>query len=122
MSVPRQVLVIDDNRDIAEVVCATVETVKMSCMLANTVAEFLAALTPETDLILMDMKMPDMDGRELMALLAERGCQAGIVLMSGLGMGALGQAEVYGRGLGLKMVGSLAKPFRVGELVAMLRR
>jgi len=122
MSQPKQVLVIDDNRDLGEVMRATVESAKMSCEVTTTVDEFLAALTAETSLILMDMQMPEMNGRELLALLGAHYCPSGIVLMSGIGSGALKQAESFGRSLGLKMVGTLAKPFRVADLLAMLRR
>ena len=122
MSRPRQVVVIDDNRDIAELACATVGSLNMSCITTSGLDEFLAALTPETDVILMDMRMPDMNGRELMDLLAARHCPAGIVLMSGVGSGSLKEAETYGRGIGLRMVGSLPKPFRVAELIEILKR
>jgi CheY-like chemotaxis protein len=122
MTQPRQILVIDDNRDIGEVVRATAESVKMRCEISTTVDGFLAALTAETHLIVMDMKMPEMNGRELLALLAAHQCASGIVLMSGMGDRVLKAAETYGRGLGLKMAGTLPKPFRVAELLAVLRR
>jgi CheY-like chemotaxis protein len=122
MSGPRRVLVIDDNDDIAELVCAAAESLKMTCEATTTVDDFVAALTVETDLILMDMMMPEMNGRELLAMLAGRRCKAGIVLISGVGPVALREAEAHGRDLGLKMAGVLAKPFRVPELLALLKQ
>ena len=122
MSRTKEILVIDDNEDIGEVVRAVAERAKMSCTVTTSVDAFLAALTAETDLIFLDMKMPEMNGREMMELLAVHHCSAGIVLMSGLGSSVLGAAEGYGRGLGLKMVGTLPKPFRVAELSELLRK
>ena len=113
---------IDDNRDIAELVCAMAESLKMECTIAEDVAAMWAALTPEPALIAMDLKMPEMSGAELMAELATRGCKAKIVVMSGVGPVALRAAEELGRSLGLDVVGSLAKPFRGAELRAMLGR
>jgi len=118
----KHILVIDDNEDIAEIICVTAKSLHMTTTIAADVAGFLAALTPEIDLIVIDLKMPEMSGSELMDLLARRRSTAKIVLMSGVGRTALGQAERYGRSLGLTVVGSLPKPFRVGELIEMLNR
>ena len=118
----KEILVIDDNEDIGEVVRAVAERAKMNCTVTTSVDAFLAALTEDTDLIFLDMKMPEMNGREMLGLLAAHHCGAGIVLMSGLGGAVLGPAEAYGRGLGLRMVGVLPKPFRVAELTELLRK
>jgi len=122
MSRTKEILVIDDNEDVGEVVCATAESVKMQCRLATNVDEFLAELSADTDIIFLDIKMPDMNGRELLELLGANHCSAGIVLMSGLGDTVLRQTEAYGLGLGLKMIGVLSKPFRVAELLVLLRK
>ena len=121
MSRVREILVLDDDEDIGEVVRAVAERAKRSCTVTTAVDAFLAALTEDTDLIFLDMKMPEMNGREMLGLLAANHCRARIVLMSGLGSGVLKLAEGYGRGLGLKMAGLLPKPFRVAELVQLLR-
>ncbi len=118
----KRVVVIDDNSDIAELVCAMAESLQMPCTIAADLAAILAALTPEPSLIVMDLKMPGISGTELMGKLAARGCKARIVLMSGVGVNALREAEAFGRSLGLEVVGSLAKPFRGAELRAMLTR
>jgi len=118
----KRILVIDDNHDIAEIVCATGESMKISCTMVSDVASLFAALTPEISLVVMDLKMPEMSGAELMVKLAAHGCKARLLLMSGVGPNALREAEQLGRSLGLDVLGSLAKPFRGAELRAMLGR
>ena len=60
--------------------------------------------------------MPDMDGIEVLRYLAGRECDASIVIMSGHNGAMLGRAERLGAGLGLRIAGSLRKPFRLKDL------
>jgi EAL domain-containing protein (putative c-di-GMP-specific phosphodiesterase class I) len=57
-----------------------------------------------------------MDGVELLRLLGERKCKAGIVLMSGVGKRTLESAGQLAQVLGLSIAGHLHKPFRLTEL------
>jgi CheY-like chemotaxis protein len=116
----RHILVIDDDTDIAEIVCAVAAGCRISCLSAGNLASIVAALTPEPDLILMDLSMPEISGLEVMAQLAARGCRSRLVLMSGAGSVVLREAEAFGRSLGLPMLPSLGKPFRGAELRALL--
>ena len=116
----RSVLVIDDDPDIAEIVCATAESLGRTCVVTSTAKQFLAALTPRTSLILMDLRMPEVNGDRLMQQLAQQHCAAEIVLMSGAGRADMAAAESLGLALGLKIAGLLAKPFRGAELRAVL--
>ncbi len=115
------VLVIDDNKAIAEIVCAAVEMLHMSCRQVDTVAEFMQGVELEPAWIVMDLKMPDMDGPELLRLVAGRGSAARVILMSGSAQHALDEVATEARKLGLQVAGVLVKPFRLSELLALFR-
>ncbi len=117
----KQIVVIDDQREIAEVVCDAAEMMGVKCTMAANVPELLAALTPEVGLVLMDLTMPGVSGMELIELLGERGLDAGLVLMSGVGRAAMEEARAAVAKAGVRLAGILPKPFRVAELMAVLR-
>ena len=70
--------------------------------------------------IVMDIVMPDMDGVELLLWLSEHGCAAPIILMSGFDENFMSVADRLGTARGDKIVGTLAKPFEIDKLKAML--
>jgi EAL domain-containing protein (putative c-di-GMP-specific phosphodiesterase class I) len=114
MTASPKILVVDDESDVGEFVFAAAVTTD-----AKT---FLEALTPDTTLILLDLLMPEIDGVELLRLLGEQKCKAGIVLMSGVGKRVRETAEQLAQILGLSIVGHLQKPFRLAELEEVLTR
>jgi len=63
-----------------------------------------------------------MDGIEMLRLLSEQKCKAGIVLMSGVGIRVLETAAQLAQVLRLSIVGHLQKPFRLTELEEVLAR
>jgi EAL domain-containing protein (putative c-di-GMP-specific phosphodiesterase class I) len=115
-------LVIDDESDMGELVCATAQAMGMHCTTTTDAKTFLEKLTPDTTLVLLDLMMPEMDGIELLRLLGKRKCKAGIVLMSGIGKRTLESAEQFAQVLGLSIAGHLQKPFQLTELEEVLRR
>ena len=120
MSPAKKILVIDDNPDVGEFVCATAEAMGFECSFATDADTFLKMLTPDTNLILLDLVMPDMDGVELLRLLAQRRCQAGIILISGTGKRIIESAGQLAQALGLSIVGHLQKPFRIADFEKIL--
>ena len=117
----QKILVIDDEIDVGEFVSEAAQAIGFDCTATTDAKTFLETLTPETTLILLDLMMPEMDGVELLRLLGERKCKAGIVLMSGVGKRTMESAEQLAHTLGLSIVGHLQKPFRLAELEQVLK-
>jgi PAS domain S-box-containing protein len=122
MVAQQRILVVDDDSDFGEFVSSTANAMGFQCTTANDANRFLQLLAPDTTLVLLDLMMPGMDGVELLRLLGERKCKAGIVLVSAIGKRTLEAAEQLARVLGLSIVGHLQKPFTVSELEEVLRK
>lgn len=72
------------------------------------------------DIVLLDLCIGAEDGIEALHHLAEQGCTAGVVLISGMDAKVLRTAERIGVDLGLRVLGALEKPFGMQHLAAML--
>lgn len=115
------ILVIDDEADVGEFICAAAAGLGLNCTSTIDVADVSKLCTPETTLILLDLMMSERDGIEVLRQLSGLKCEARIVLMSGISKRVLETAEKLGRALGLSVVGHLTKPFRLAELEAVLK-
>ncbi|MGA2673141.1 MAG: EAL domain-containing response regulator [Terracidiphilus sp.] len=122
MKANQRILVIDDEIGLGEFVTAAAKSMGFQCAATADAKAFLNALTPDTTLILLDLMMPEMDGIELLRLLSEQKCKAGIILMSGVGKRTMESAGQLAQALGLFIVGYLQKPFRLAELEEVLQR
>jgi DNA-binding response OmpR family regulator len=71
--------------------------------------------------ILLDLVMPKMDGIAVMEILAEKSCNAGLMIMSGYHPELLNAAQRIAAGHGLDIRGILRKPFGAAELEDALR-
>lgn len=117
-----RILVVDDEPDIGELIVAAADTIGLSCVATTSVGEFRAALTPDVEIVMMDLVMPDIDGIELLRILAAEGCKARIVLLSGFDRKVLRTAEELANSLGLRTAGRLQKPFRIADVIDLLQR
>jgi two-component system nitrogen regulation response regulator NtrX len=81
-----KILVIDDERSIRNTLKDILEFEKHQVLLAENGKQGLAMAESESfDLIFSDIKMPEMDGIELLGFLAEKEIEAPIVMISGHG-------------------------------------
>ena len=71
-------------------------------------------------IILLDMVMPDVDGNEVIMWLANRGCTARLIIMTGYHPDYADHAKILASYKGLGPVMTLDKPFGVEELASAL--
>jgi len=118
VSAPKRVLLVDDDAPLRE---ALVEQLKLhEEFVTETAADAAEALeivkTRYFDIILLDVGLPDMDGRELCRLMRRSGVRAPVVMLTG----ADSEADTI-LGLDAGANDYITKPFRLGVLLARLR-
>jgi DNA-binding response OmpR family regulator len=116
--IERRVLLVDDDLELASSLAEQLQLHKE--FRVNTVHTGQEALDiarhEHFDAILLDVGLPNMDGREVCRLLRREGVKCPILMLTG----ADTEADTI---LGLEVGADdyIAKPFRIGELVARLR-
>ena len=117
----RRLLIADDEPDIADVVTAVAEDLGYEVTYiqeGSQVASRVEVLDPAV--IVLDLRMPGTDGVQILSELAERGCTAQIVLMSGMDQRTINSVESLGREKQLSIVGALNKPMHPDDIESML--
>lgn len=118
----KRLLVIDDEQSICDFVRQVAENQGFEVVIALTHEEFQSAYDSfHPSAILFDLKMPHVDGVALLAVLAEKGCTAQLMIMSGYHPELLKSSSRLGSGYALDVRGTLRKPFGMSELQAALR-
>ncbi|HEU5350161.1 MAG TPA: EAL domain-containing response regulator [Terracidiphilus sp.] len=120
MTAAERIIVVDDDEVILKIVSASAEAMRLECAAVCDAGQLQEMLTPDTSLILLDLVMPNMDGIEVLRLLGEQQCRAGIVLMSGIDKRVIETAKKMAQSLGLSVVGHLQKPFPITALTTLL--
>ena len=118
MSATRKILIVDDDDGLRD---SLIDQLALhddfEALTAATAAAGLEALKREhVDLLLLDVGLPDMDGRELCKVVRRNGFKGPVVMLTG-------QASDSDTILGLDAGANdyIAKPFKFGVLLARLR-
>lgn len=114
---PRRVLVIEDNRDIASLIRLNLRDLPMETDVAYSGSEGLAmARRDEYNLVILDLMLPDLDGIEICRALRNDRNYLPILMLTA-------RSSEVDRILGLEMGADdyLTKPFSVRELVARVK-
>ena len=118
MSLNRKILMVEDDAMLIEALLEQLALhEEFTLVTAQTAGEGLEMAKSETpDLILLDVGLPDMDGRELCKLIRKAGIQAPVIMLTG----ADSDADTI---LGLEAGANdyVTKPFRFGVLLARIR-
>ena len=116
-----RLLVIDDEPDVCDFVKEVAEEQGFDVVTAENFDQFSTAHRSfRPSVIVLDLRMPEVDGIELLRFLEKEKCRAHILLMSGLDQKVLHTASQLGAAHGLKMLDALQKPILVAELERVL--
>lgn len=114
------VLIVDDNEENAKLTRDVLEHAGMRTLSAATAADALALAGEHTpDVVLMDLRLPDLDGTEAARRLAEDERTAGIPVLALTAL-PLGEAGAWFRDAGF--ADYVEKPIDVRELPERVRR
>lgn len=117
----RRLLILDDDLAIAQTIAIAAEDHGFDVSIATSPAEMCRNVKRwEPSHLAIDLIMPDMDGVEVLRTLAGIGCDASIILMSGMGVKVLEAAQRSATERGLHIAGLLPKPFNLAALRTLL--
>lgn len=120
----RRVLVVDDDAFVRTVVCRQVERLGMSPVSIGegTDAQRIIRGPASFDLLICDLKMPGVDGVEVLRDLAQFRPDVGVILMSSADERTLQAAGELAKARQLRILGTLKKPVSAAELKDLLDR
>ena len=118
MSNGKRILVVDDDEDLVEMLSDQLKLhEEFQVAIALSAADCLAITKDNIyDIILLDVGLPDMDGREVCRLMRRAGVRAPIIMLTGADTDA---DTILGLDAGANDY--VTKPFKLGVLLARLR-
>ena len=118
MSNGKRILIVDDDEDLVEMLSDQLKLhEEFQVVLAMSAAEGLEVTKQSNfDMILLDVGLPDMDGREVCRLMRRAGVRAPIIMLTGADTDA---DTILGLDAGANDY--VTKPFKLGVLLARLR-
>ncbi|MBL8708473.1 MAG: response regulator transcription factor [Rhodospirillaceae bacterium] len=114
----RRILLVDDDESLRKTLAEQLALDgEFTCVEAGTAADALkVAIAERPDAILLDVGLPDGDGRQVCAALRKAGISVPVIMVTA----SSGEADtIHGFDMGANDY--IAKPFRLGELLARLR-
>lgn len=111
-------VIVDDEPDITGLVREIAARQGLSADVAHGVREFLGLDIMTYDLVVLDLKLPDGDGIELLHHLASSGSTASLIIISGCEPSVLEATRELAISQGFPVVAALEKPFDTTELAA----
>lgn len=119
MGAKRRVVIIDDEAAFAESLTKMVTSLGFEVTVATDARSSYTFELKTSDVVFVDVLMPNASGLEVLQKLASQNAKSSIVLMSGH-LERLDEAEKLARKLDLNLIGALEKPFRFEDVKDVL--
>lgn len=117
-----RMLVIDDDPDLGRVLASVARSCGYEAIHMSAPDDLKVQLQNWVPThIVLDLRMPKLDGLGIMRLLAEQKCTAAIVVMSGADKSEIAEAQRQGRALGLSVLGAVGKPIALGPITKLFK-
>ena len=114
---PRKLLIIDDEPAITALIKRIAEPCGYAVVATSDWAEFRTRVeTDPPDLICLDLAMPEVDGIQLLAFLADRHCTCPLLIVSGFDQRVISTAMRLAEARGLNVAGAIPKPISIPAL------
>ncbi len=117
----RRLLVLDDEKDVGATICMLAATAAYEAEHTDDADDFLGKVVAwEPTHVVVDLQLSDRDGIEVLHQLAKMECKAAVIIISGLGGRVLDSSARAATENGLRLVGTLSKPFSRAALQSLL--
>ncbi len=116
----QKILVIDDEEAFCVLLARMLSRLGHKVMTSNRAKSVHLDDMMDSDIIFIDMLMPEMDGIQVLQLLSSHQIKSEIVLMSGADNEILKKAETFAKSHDLRLIGVLYKPFRESDVLDIL--
>lgn len=117
VNVVKKILIIDDETGIRQVLKIHLRGAGYEVETAATAAEGLALITEEYDLVICDLKLPDMDGLDVIRNIKERFADLPVIVVSGFI-----DPDVVDNAVSEGVFEYLMKPFMKEDLLDVINR
>jgi two-component system, NtrC family, response regulator AtoC len=118
MDTPKQILIIDDEENMRHMLASLLKRLGYQVLTAANGSNGLAVLDQQSvDVILCDIRMPEMDGMEFLRRVSSAGISATIIMMS-----AFGSIDTALAAMRLGAYDYISKPFKNDEIELTLRK
>lgn len=111
------IYIVDDEQQHVDLMIEMISIAGLSATGFTSAKLFVDHPVADTDIILLDLNMPDMDGIEVMRTLYDKGCMPTYILVSGFDERVLHSAKQFADAKNILVAKKLSKPINTKEFI-----